>query len=223
MNDCSNAEIRDQLPDLLHDRLDVSARAVVLAHVDGCIDCRDELELLRGLRGALTARTPRVDIAYVVGALPKAPTRTTGFPSVATHKRRWADWRIAAAVTVLVAGGSSVAILNRAPAVPDGGTVAVRPVPVTDTPAISTPTPPSAVVASAKDTPGVTRQMIAVDDQDATTDAGPDGRFGGLTGAQLKSLLDEIDHLEAVPVTEPEPVTIKVNVGTPAPLPDLYQ
>jgi hypothetical protein len=65
--------------------------------------------------------------------------------------------------------------------------------------------------------------ITAADDQDTKSDAGPDGRFGGLTGAQLKALLDEIDHLEAVPVTEPEPVIIKVNVGTPAPLPELKQ
>jgi hypothetical protein len=63
------------------------------------------------------------------------------------------------------------------------------------------------------------RETIAsTDDQDARTDAGPDGRFGGLTEAQLKTLLSEIEQLEAVPVTEPEPVTIKVNVGSPAPL-----
>src|SRR6185295_1657559 len=153
MNDCSNADIRDQLPDLLHDRLTVSARAVVLAHVEGCTDCRDELELLRGVRGALVAQTPRVDIAYIVGALPKAPARTTA-PSVAT-KRRWADWRVAAAITVLVAGGSSVAILNRAPGVPNAE-LAARAVEVADTPTatpsvVSSTTTPSA--ASAKSAP----------------------------------------------------------------------
>jgi hypothetical protein len=58
-------------------------------------------------------------------------------------------------------------------------------------------------------------------DQDARTDAGPDGRFGGLTEAQLNALLSEIERLEAVPITEPEPVTIKVNVGTPSPLSEL--
>src|SRR4051812_17848426 len=112
MNDCSNANIRDQLPDLVHDRLGMSARAAVLAHVDGCADCREELELLRIVRGALTSNTPRVDIAYVVGALPKryAPA----IPARTSH-RRWADWRVAAAVTLLVAGGSSVAVLTRAP------------------------------------------------------------------------------------------------------------
>ena len=221
MNDCSNADIRDQLPDLLHDRLTVSARAVVLAHVEGCTDCRDELELLRGVLGALVAQTPRVDIAYIVGALPKAPARTTA-PSVAA-KRRWADWRVAAAISVLVAGGSSVAILNRAPGVPNGE-LAARAVEVADTqtatPSVvrSTTTPSAASATSAP----VLRETLASNvDQDATTDAGPDGRFGGLTETQLNALLSEIERLEAVPITEPEPVTIKVNVGTPTPLSEL--
>jgi len=223
MNDCSNAEIRDKLPDLLHDRLSVSARAVVLAHVDGCSDCRDELELLRGMRGAIAAATPRVDIAYVVGALPKAPAKTT-VPVARIAKPRWADWRVAAAVTVLVAGGSSVAILNRAPAAPETG-LAVS-IPVTDTQSSSTRTDTLAprAVASAQSVAVASRATLAsADDQDATTDAGPDGRFGGLSEAQLQALLGEIDRLEAVPVTEPEPVTIKVNVGLPAPLPELEQ
>jgi len=223
MNDCSNAEIRDKLPDLLHDRLSVSARAVVLAHVDGCSDCRDELELLRGMRGAIAAATPRVDIAYVVGALPKAPAKTT-VPVARIAKPRWADWRVAAAVTVLVAGGSSVAILNRAPVAPETG-LAVS-IPVTDTQSSSTRTDTLAprAVASAQSVAVASRATLAsADDQDATTDAGPDGRFGGLSEAQLQALLGEIDRLEAVPVTEPEPVTIKVNVGLPAPLPELEQ
>ena len=223
MNDCSNAEIRDKLPDLLHDRLSVSARAVVLAHVDGCSDCRDELELLRGMHGAIAAATPRVDIAYVVGALPKAPSRTT-VPVARIAKRRWADWRVAAAVTLLVAGGSSVAILNRAPTAPETG-LAVS-IPVTDTQSSSTRTDTLAprAVASAQSVAVASRATIAsADDQDATTDAGPDGRFGGLSEAQLQALLGEIDRLEAVPVTEPEPVTIKVNVGLPVPLPELEQ
>ena len=59
MNDCSNADIRDQLPDLLHDRLSVTARAAVVAHVDSCVDCRDELELLRGVGGGRAPHTPR--------------------------------------------------------------------------------------------------------------------------------------------------------------------
>lgn len=208
MNDCSNANIRDQLPDLLHDRLSVSARAAVMAHVDGCVDCRDELELLRGVRGALVAQTPRVDIAYVIGALPKAPTRSAVVAGARAPHRRWADWRVAATVTILIAGGSSVALLNRAPNAQPVDTLA-HSVPIAEVG--SSATPPAANTASANTQ---SAKSSSSEDQNATSDAGPDGRFGGLSGAQLKALLGEIDRLEAVPVTEPEPVTIKVIAGS---------
>ena len=128
MNDCSNAEIRDQLPDLLHDRLTVSARAVVIAHVDGCADCRDELELLRGVRWALVARTPRVDIAYIVGALPKPPRAERPPPS---RQRRWADWRVAAAVTCSWPAVARWRCLNPRAGRHRTTDVAARPVPIT--------------------------------------------------------------------------------------------
>ena len=38
MTDCPNAEMRDRLPDLLHERLETSVRAAVMAHVDQCDD-----------------------------------------------------------------------------------------------------------------------------------------------------------------------------------------
>jgi len=219
MNDCSNANIRDQLPDLLHERLSASARAAVIAHVDGCIDCRNELEILRGVRGALTAQTPRVDIAYVVGALPKAPARSPVVASARAPHRRWADWRVAATVTVLIAGGSSVALLNRAPSAVDVDplprSVAVAEAPTSAAPGAANAS--SANTQSAKSTSSAAHDtMASSEEQNATSDAGPDGRFGGLSGAQLKALLGEIDRLEAVPVTEPEPVTIKVNAGSPS-------
>src|SRR3982751_6805235 len=110
MNDCSNAEIRDRLPDLLHERLDLSSRAMIVAHVEDCVDCRDELELLRGVQKTLMAGAPRVDIKYVLGALPKPPARTV---NIQPSRRRWTDWRIAAAVTLFVVGGGSAAIVNR--------------------------------------------------------------------------------------------------------------
>jgi hypothetical protein len=215
MNDCSNANIRDQLPDLLHERLSASARAAVIAHVDGCIDCRNELELLRGVRGALTAQTPRVDIAYVVGALPKAPARSAVVASARAPHRRWADWRVAAAVTILIAGGSSVAVLNRASSTVDVDTLP-RSVAIAETPTPAAANPSSANTQSGKSSSSAAHDtMGSSEEQNAKSDAGPDGRFGGLSGAQLKALLGEIDRLKAVPVTEPEPVMIKVNDSSP--------
>jgi len=54
--------------------------------------------------------------------------------------------------------------------------------------------------------------LASAGDQDPSVDVGPDSRFGGLSDGQLNDLLGEIDRLQAVPITEPEPVTITVDV-----------
>jgi hypothetical protein len=212
MNDCPNAEIRDQLPDLIHERLEVSMRAAVLAHVADCVDCREELELLRGVRAVLVTRAPRIDITHVVAALPKAPTR---------RRRRQMDWRIAAAVTFLAVGGSSVALLNRTTGVTVGnGVPAVAPAIGEATPlassAASAANAAPANGAPAVDSPARPAQVVASANEQAAADVSPGGRFADLNEAQLKALLGEIDKLQAVPVTEPEPVSIRVDAKSPA-------
>ena len=100
MRDCSNGEVRDRLPELMHNRLSGETLVAVREHVAGCADCRAELALLEQLRGAAVA--PRIDTARVVGALP----RYRGMPA----------WRRAvgsvqlqvAAALVLVIGGYAV-------------------------------------------------------------------------------------------------------------------
>jgi anti-sigma factor RsiW len=101
MTDCPSAEIRDRLPDLLHERLDTAERVVILAHLEGCADCRAELALLRDLRGAM-AHTSGVDVARIVAALPRPAAR---------HWRMPVTWRIAASIAILAVGGTSVATL----------------------------------------------------------------------------------------------------------------
>lgn len=211
MTDCQNAEIRDQLPDLLHDRLSAGERAAVLAHVDGCAECRDELELLRGVRRALVTTTPRIDTALIVSALPK-PGASVVIP-LRAKRSRWADWRVAATITVLAAGGSSVALLSRARAtVPP---VVIAPDRPTDTAQASIPAPPpSNAVAPDK----VAREAAAKTVAEAETasvadqpEIGMEGRLNGLSEQQLRSLLDDIGQMKAVPITEPEPAVINVN------------
>jgi hypothetical protein len=211
MNDCTNAEMRDQLPDLLHERLDASARAAVLAHVDGCVDCRDELQLLRDVRGAFDRATPRVDINYVVGALPLPPKRAPQRTTVAATSRRplWSDWRIAAAVTLIAAGGSSMALLHT-------NSPGDTPVRVADTSMIHAPAVTPVPVASANDTPVVsepaTKTRVAVTASETTPAAdAADSRFSDLNEQQLKTLLGDIEKLRPVPVAEPEPVMLRVS------------
>src|SRR5262249_24314168 len=128
MIDCRNAEIRDRLPDLLHERLEPESRAAVVAHVEGCELCQAELALLRDVRAAMTA--PRVDVARIARAVAASTSGAPRLASVAstqTGSRRWADWRIAAAITVLVLGGSSAVTLysvRRARELPDSARVA---------------------------------------------------------------------------------------------------
>jgi hypothetical protein len=215
MNDCQNAEIRDQLPDLLHNRLTDGERAVVLAHVGECAECRDELELLRGVHQALVAATPRVNTLRIVSALPK-PGESAVVPMIQSRptRSRWADWRIAAAITVIAVGGGSFALLSRS-----NQSLTVPPVAVG--PATSTPTPDSQIAPSVK-TPTAAQEVAATDsdvreadlpveEETAETGVGSAGRLNSLNEQQLKTLLNDIGKMKAIPVTEPDPINIKVD------------
>ena len=97
MRECSNAEMRDLLPDVVHGQLSAAQRAEVEAHLAGCVACRDELTLLQRVRAAMPATT--VDTAAIARALPayQAPRPNRMAPML----------RIAAGL-VLVAGAASL-------------------------------------------------------------------------------------------------------------------
>lgn len=205
MNDCVNAEIRDQLPDFVHDRLSAGARTIVLAHVESCADCRDELQLLRDARAMLSRGIPRVDVAYVVGALPKAPAPRVvrlepGARPLSRSRSRWSDWRIAAAVTLLIAGGGSYAVMQsgHAPS-------------ATDTTIVATGTTPSSANDSVWLATVDAGSTVSDDDQPAAM-GNMDARLGDLNEAQLNTLLDDMDNLRAEPASEPETVSIRGDV-----------
>jgi hypothetical protein len=203
MNDCPNADIRDQLPDLLHDRLDASVRAAVMAHVDACVDCRAELDVLRGIHATLVAQTPRVDINRVLQAL---PTRVLQPVRAAPRRRIWSDWRIAAAVTVLAVGSGSFAVLRQSAIPTSADTAFVSPSATDSSPSPETRPGASGIARPGSSSPQST--VAAADDQNglATT-----SRLTDLNERQLQALLDQIDQLQAVPITEPEPVTIRID------------
>ena len=121
MTDCPNGDIRDLLPDLLHGRLGAAERAEVESHLRECADCRDELQLLRTMRSALRS-APAVDVGAIVATIP--PYRAPAQPG---RVHTWSGWRIAAAVTLLAAGGTSVVVARNG----DHGrvTVATSPAP----------------------------------------------------------------------------------------------
>ena len=206
MNDCMNAEIRDQLPELVHDRLDAARRAAVLAHVAACADCRDEVELLRAARAMFDAQTPRVDVGYIVNALPLAKPRAA---HIERRRPVWSDWRIAAAVTLIVAGGSSVAVMSRE----RGTAVTVRDT-VQPAQIAGVPVQPDSASSGGR-APAIEPQHQAPTPSTIVADEQGSGlgssRLNDLSEQQLEALLNEIDQLQTTPMTEPEPVSLRVH------------
>lgn len=202
MNDCSNADVRDLLPDVLHGRLDPGARARVEGHVAECADCAAELELLRQLRA--TRRTPRVDVASIVAAVPayRAPAR-----------RSWVSWRAAAVITVMVAGASSVAVLQRGDS-PSESSIPAASLPATtfDPRVVATEAPsgvttpePKHPVERPEGVPDATPATQAPEVAGAVRElAMGGGALGDLDDRELTSLLKDLESLDAVPSVEVE-------------------
>jgi hypothetical protein len=211
-------EVRDQLPDLLHERLSGGERAAVLAHVESCAECREELALVRVAHRAMVMATPRIDIGRIVSALPAPPSANV--VPIRAARSRWSDWRIAAAITVLAVGGTSVALLNRGTEHRQAPTIPPPVVAITNTPSVApTPVPESSEQKStiapkvrvAETEPAIAAAVDTPADDEISADVAVQGRLTGLSERQLRTLLNDIGQLKATPVTEPEPVTIKVD------------
>lgn len=199
MTDCPNAEMRDRLPDLLHERLELSVRAAVMAHVDQCSDCQAEMVLLREARVALSPEMRAVDVV----AISRVVVGRTRRPIKASVRRSpWMDWRIAASVAVLVVGAGSVALLVNSPerrspvaATADSRSVApnaARPETVAAAPAPRSEAPPVATAPSAE-----LSATASVSD---------------LSESELQALLRDLDQIDAVPSAEPEQVNVRVSL-----------
>jgi anti-sigma factor RsiW len=175
MTDCLNVEMRDRLPDLANESLDPAARVLVLAHIEECTFCAAEVAILRSVRMVVLETTPRVDVASIVGALPRpraVAREDAGIIPIqsarSARRRSWGSWQIAAAVTVLAGGIGSYAVLR-----PDS------PVRGIDS---------TGIVAAAESSTGL-----------ALT-----GALSYMSDAELDALVKDIDAIEALPSTEIE-------------------
>jgi len=200
MFDCANVEMRELLPELVAGTLDAATRARVEEHVASCAECASELETLRAVRAAY-ATAPSIDVSRIVAALPK-PVAAPHAPAQRTPVKRWLDWRIAAALTMITVGSLSIAVSQRIgsreidsrPPDPAGADSQIAPVQpsraatpaVVDTPK---PRPPKPVTTSRK------AELAfggGVDDLD-------DASMRALIGA-----LEEIDRAPVAPSPEPD-------------------
>ena len=187
MTDCPNGDVRDLLPDLLHDRLSPDVRRDVEGHVWTCADCTRELALLRAMRSSLR-RVPAVNAAAIATAIPayRAPVR-----------RSWVGWRAAAAIMILAAGGTSVAVFGRSGVVvvdsAVGGPTASAP--LVPEPARSAPAAP--IVAAAPATSRAATRELAMGS----------GVIGELNDGELSALLKDLETVDVIPSVDVENAT----------------
>lgn len=106
MRECPDGDLRDLLPDLVHDRLPPADADRLRAHVATCAACAEEMEFLLGLRRSFTAPV-EVDVEAIAREVVR---RTTG--TAARRPGRGAiragGWLKAAALVLAVGGASWV-------------------------------------------------------------------------------------------------------------------
>ena len=207
MTDCLNAEIRDQLPELLHERLDASTRALIVAHVESCVDCRAELALLGEARSALSASGQLVDVATIARVVVERTRLGISLERQRSARPTWRiDWRIAASIVVLVIGGTTFMATRgfRGGERVDRSALPARMAPAPNvgasTQVAAQHSSPAAAVTAAPRSPA------------AELSAG--GSVGDLSESELRTLLQDIEQIDALPPTEPEPVTVRVTTGS---------
>lgn len=195
MSDCSNTEIRELLPELLHGRLDDVQAAEVRRHVAGCAECAAELELLERVQRAYSG-TPAVDTAAIVAALPRPQARGAYAPGRRTFSL--GVLRAAAAIVLLLAG--ALVLKTALSGSPNGKSSQVVVAPHD-----------SAAIVLPPDTP-VTRERLAVAPRVLAMSL---SELDDLDADEMESLLGALEHIDAAPVAEPDTLMGSVSgVGT---------
>lgn len=199
MNKCTDSDIQEMLPDLLHRALSDSERRRVEAHVATCESCREDLDVLRAVKSAAVF-APSIDVNRVVQQIPPYRTILPDAERPAIRRpatTRMVSWLVAASLALVAVGGGSVLLQsNGSPA--SGSRVTPQP-PIADATAPE-PTKPSqaeSVVAS-----GPIGQPVVARPHALALAAEADG----LSDGGLVQLMNDMDDFDALPGSEPDPV-----------------
>ena len=106
MNKCTEVDIKEMLPDLLHGKLDARAIARVEAHLGHCEVCTEDLEVLRTVKSAAVF-VPPIDIDRVVRQIP--PYRAIVHAPQVPARSTVGSWLVAAAPAGFEPGGATLA------------------------------------------------------------------------------------------------------------------
>jgi anti-sigma factor RsiW len=199
MNKCTDSNIQELLPDLLHRALSDSERRRVEAHVATCESCREDLDVLRTVKSAAVF-APTIDVDRVVRQIP--PYRTilpeTERPAIRRPvTTRTVSWLVAASLALVALGGGSILLQS------NGSLTAVQR--ATQRPPsqiATTPEPSKPIQAESVVNVGSVALPVAARPHALALAAEADG----LSDGGLVQLMNDMDTFDALPASEPDPV-----------------
>lgn len=195
MNKCTENEIQEMLPDLLHSALAADVRARVEAHVASCEQCREELEVLRTVKSAAVF-APVINVDQVVRQIP--PYQTIVPVVERPRTTRVVSWLVAASMAIAVIGGGSLVLARRD--VPNGQTAVVIKDPPVSIPSQGAPEPTTTPRAGSQSE----TNLPVVEPHTHALALAAD--VGGLSDGSLEQLMTEMAQFDALPATEADPV-----------------
>jgi anti-sigma factor RsiW len=201
MNKCTDSDIQEMLPDLLHRTLADDARKRVEAHVVTCERCQEDLDVLRMVKSAAVF-APSIDVDRVVRQLPPYQRIVPAVERPAST--RVVSWLVAASLALVVLGGGSVLMIQskdsrasnpaRFSQVPNQVATGGQATKLSPVESVVVPRPLDRSVAAR---PHALALAADVD---------------GLSDGSLMQLMNDMDGFDALPASEPEPV-ISVDSG----------
>ena len=201
MNKCTDSNIQEMLPDLLHRTLADDARKRVEAHVATCESCQEDLDVLRAVKSAAIF-APSIDVDGVVRQIP--PYRTIVPAMERPVSTRVVSWLVAASLVLVVLGGGSVLMVqSRGSRAANPAGNAQVPNTIAKNPEATKLNPSESIAVSRPDAP------VALPHPHALALAAD---ADGLSDGSLVQLMNDMDGFDALPGAEPDPV-ISVDSG----------
>ncbi|MDP9200392.1 MAG: zf-HC2 domain-containing protein [Gemmatimonadota bacterium] len=194
MNKCTESDIQEMLPDLLHRTLAADESGRVEAHLATCEECREDLEVLRAVKSAAVF-APTIDVDRVVRQIP--PYRTI-VPAKHPASTRVVSWLVAASLAVVVIGGGSLIVMRQ--------NVTKAPAAVATTqPAVRIPTQPIPVNSGTSE-PVTSPETVVTSVQPHTHALALAANVDDLSDGNLVQLMNEMNRFDALPASEPDPM-----------------
>lgn len=188
MNDCENVTVREALPELLHGQLRYEERRLVEAHLTECVDCTEELAVLQAVLASAPA--PRVNVTQIIAAIPAYR------PGAAVEPQHPAPAQVQPGVIPLRPRSAWSARGSRLQL---AAALAIAAVGVSTAALLTHERQQTAAVAASR-TSAPAQGVALVSTAD-------------LSDAQLATLIKDMRSIQALPPTEPEPITPALGGG----------